>query len=156
MFILLRAPNCAATIWGWRLIEEIRYMHYPRDSLSHVVGTGMVGLVSLYQKLSYRIPTAALAVPPIAFSHSSGQLYTKKDHTTHGTILMIHVRTHVHHSLVYFPFPAYINIHVSFPIGRTLIHPTNQKISHMLESSHERLQLKNLRLEKSKKLSLTA
>ena len=82
MFILLRAPNCAATIWGWRLIEEIRYMHYPRDSLLHVVGTGMVGLVSLYQKLSYRIPTAALAVPPIAFSHSSGQLYTKKDHTT--------------------------------------------------------------------------
>ena len=47
MFILLRAPNCAATIWGWRLIEEIRYMHYPRDSLLHVVGTGMVGLVSL-------------------------------------------------------------------------------------------------------------
>ena len=37
---------------------------------------------SFHQKLSYRIPTAALAVPPIAFSHSSGQLYTKKDHTT--------------------------------------------------------------------------
>ena len=113
---------------------------------------------SFHQKLSYRIPTAALAVPPIAFSHSSGQLYTKKDHTTHDTILMIYVRTHVHHSLVHFPFPAYINIHVStpFPIGRTLIHPTNQKISHLLESSHERLQLKNLRLEKSKKLSLTA
>ena len=116
MFILLRAPNCAATIWGWRLIEEIRYMHYPRDSLLHVVGTGMVDLVSLFtQKLSYRIPTAALAVPPIAFSHSSGQLYTKKDHTTHDTILMIYVRTHVHHSLVHFPFPAYINIHVSTP-----------------------------------------
>ena len=45
-------------------------------------------------------------------------------------------------------------ISTPFPIGCTLIHPTNQKMSHLFEPSHERLQLKNLRLEKINSIKL--
>ena len=55
------------------------------------------------------------------------------------------------------PFLRSCHIHcisTPFPIGCTLIHPTNQKMSHLFEPSHECLQLKNLRLEKINSIKL--